>query len=164
MTDPAQRKPEAPRVPVKWEQAGAALAMLLICLITFANVATRYLTNYSFAFTEEFSIFLMVILTLLGASAAFGLDRHIRMTFLVERLPWPWRRRSELAVTLLAMALFGALVVYGFRLTWDDWRFETTSPGMGLPQWIYSIWLPVLSALIDLRLLGHLMRVWRRRA
>lgn len=164
MNEPQHPAREAPRVPVKWEQAGAALAMALICLITFANVITRYLSNYSFAFTEEFSIFLMVVMTFLGASAAFGLDRHIRMTFLTERLPPRWARRAEVVVTLLALALFGTLAGYGFRLTWDDWRFGTTSPGMGLPQWIYSVWLPVLSALIELRLVGHLLRAWRRRA
>jgi TRAP-type C4-dicarboxylate transport system permease small subunit len=162
MTEPLQPASSTPRVPVKWEQAGAALAMALICLITFANVLTRYLSNYSFAFTEEFSIFLMVIMTFLGASAAFGLDRHIRMNFLTERLTPLWARRVELLVTVLAIALFGMLVGYGFRLTWDDWRFDTTSPGMGLPQWIYSVWLPLLSLLIELRLLGHMARVWRR--
>ena len=148
---------------MKWEQAGAALAMALVCLITFANVLARYFTNYSFAFTEEFSTFLMVVMTLLGASAAVGLDRHIRMTFLTDRLPKSWARRVEVAVTLVSLAMFGVLVVYGFRLTMDDWRFETTSPAIGLPQWIYSVWLPVLSGVIELRLLGHLVRVWRRR-
>ena len=80
-----QETPEdQPRVPVKIEEACAALAMALICIITFANVLVRYFTNVSFAFTEEFSIFLMVVLTLFGAAAAFARDRHIRMTFFVE--------------------------------------------------------------------------------
>ena len=63
---------DQPRVPIKIEEACAALAMALICVITFANVLVRYFTNVSFAFTEEFSIFLMVVLTLFGAAAAFA--------------------------------------------------------------------------------------------
>jgi TRAP-type C4-dicarboxylate transport system permease small subunit len=86
------------------------------------------------------------------------------MNFLTERLPRRAARWAELAVTLTALALFGMLAGYGGRLSWDDWHFGTTSPGMGLPQWLYSVWLPVLSALIALRLVGHLLRVWRRRA
>ena len=157
---PATQEP--PRIPVTWERTGAAIAMALLCLITFANVVARYATNYSFAFTEEFSIFLMVVMTLLGASAAVGMDRHIRMTFVTDRLSPRWARWVELAVTVLSLAMFGVLVIYGFRLTLDDWRFETTSPAVGLPQWIYSVWLPVLSGVIVLRLLGRLVRVWRR--
>jgi len=54
--------------------------MALICLITFANVLVRYFTDESFAFTEEFSIFLMVFMTFVGASAAFVRNTHIRVT------------------------------------------------------------------------------------
>ena len=35
----------------------------------------------------------------------------------------------------------------------DDFRFEVTSSSLGLPQWWYSIWLPLLSLAILLRLL-----------
>ena len=41
--------------------------MAALCLITLGNVVARYLTNYSFAFTEEYSIALMVVVTMLGA-------------------------------------------------------------------------------------------------
>ena len=34
-------------------------------------------------------------------------------------------------------------------------------PGIGVPQWWYSIWLPVLSALITLRALGLFIRKGR---
>lgn len=32
---------------------------------------------------------------------------------------------------------------------WDEYRFEVTSPGLGLPTWYYTVWLPILS--LDLR-------------
>ena len=43
--------------------------MALICLITLANVAVRYLTDISFAFTEEISVFLLVFLLAPGSGA-----------------------------------------------------------------------------------------------
>ena len=150
-----------PRVPVTIERALAALAMALLCCITFANVVARYLTNFSFAFTEEYSVFLMVVLTFFGAAAAFATDRHIRMTFLIDRITGPARKRLEQALLLLAAVMFGLLIVYGAYLTLDDWQYETTSPGLGLPQWIYSIWLPILSLVIVLRIFGRIMRFGR---
>ena len=49
--------------------------------------------------------------------------------------------------------MFGILAWHGARMAWDDFRYEVTSPALGLPQWFYSVWLPVLSLLIVLRLL-----------
>lgn len=150
-----------PRVPVKIEEFCAALAMALICCITFANVLVRYFTNASFAFTEEFSIFLMVVLTLFGASAAFVRNQHIRMTFITDRLPRTIARKVEYLVTALCILMFGVMAWYGTFLFWDDWQYDTTSPGVGIPQWIYTIWLPLLSAVILLRLVGRLIRLVR---
>ena len=152
---------ESPRIPVNIEEFFAALAMALICLITFANVLVRYFTDESFAFTEEFSVFLMVVLTFVGASAAFAKNSHIRMSFLVEKLPPRMAHYVEIAVMVAAAVLFSIIVWYGIKLLADDWNFDTTSPGIGIPQWIYTLWLPLLSAVITLRIVGRLMRLTR---
>jgi TRAP-type C4-dicarboxylate transport system permease small subunit len=158
--DQAPAEP-SPRIPVKIEEFCAALAMALVCCITFANVVVRYFTDVSFAFTEEFSIFLMVVLTLFGASAAFVRNQHIRMTFITERLPRNAARTVEYLVMLLSAAMFGVMTWYGTQLFWDDWQYDTTSPGIGIPQWIYTIWLPLLSAVILLRIVGRIARMAR---
>jgi TRAP-type C4-dicarboxylate transport system permease small subunit len=154
---------DCPRFPVKFEEFFAALAMALICLITFANVLVRYFTDESFAFTEEFSVFLMVVLTFFGASAAFAKNVHIRMSFFVDKLPHRVAHRIEIFVMSVALALFAIIAWYGVRLLLDDWNYETTSPGIGLPQWIYTLWLPLLSALIGLRITGRIVRLLRQR-
>jgi TRAP-type C4-dicarboxylate transport system permease small subunit len=151
-----------PRVPIRIEEAAAAAAMALICLITFANVVVRYLTNASFAFTEEISVFLLVVLTLVGAAAAFARDLNIRVLFFVQMLPARPRRALELIGMALSAVLFTLVAWYGWRFFLDDWKYGTTSPGLGIPQWMYSIWLVVLSAAIVARVAGRLWRVWRR--
>jgi len=145
----------ASRVPVTLERALAAICMAALCVITFANVVARYFTNYSFAFTEEYSIFLMVVMTLFGASVAVAADRHIRLTFLVDRLSPGARRITESVVWSATFAMFALLVWYGYRLTYDQWRFEETSPGLGYPQWIYTAWLPGLAVVLALRSAGR---------
>ena len=61
--------------------------MAALGLITLGNVVVRYLTNYSFAFTEEYSIALMVVVTLLGASIAAARNQHMRITWFVDSMP-----------------------------------------------------------------------------
>jgi TRAP-type transport system small permease protein len=129
----AGEPPKTP-VPVTLERAVAAFSMGAICVITFGNVLARYFTNVSFAFTEEYSIFLMVVMTLCGSAVAVAADRHIRITFVTDRLP----RRARAAAAALAwtasLVMFALLVWLGTRLAYDEWRFEVTSPGLGLPQ------------------------------
>ncbi len=155
-TPPAE---DRPRLGTGVEEGIAAIAMAMVCLITFANVLVRYFTSASFAFTEEFSVFLLVVMTLAGASAAFARNRHIRMEFFVAKLGPAGRRRVEALVMLCALALFAVLAFYGTYLFLDDYQYGTTSPGIGVPQWIYTVWLPVFSAVITLRILGRLARL-----
>lgn len=140
-----------------------ALLMATLAAITFANVLVRYFTDRSFAFTEEYSVALMVVLTLVGASAAFAADRHIRMTYFVEKLGPAAQRRIEFLVLVLSLLLFLLVAWYGARLAWDEYRFEVLSPGLGVPQWQYTVTLPVLAAAICLRITGRLVRVARAR-
>ena len=63
------------------EDSLGAIAMGLLAAITFGNVVVRYFTNESFAWSEELSIALMVILTMVAAGAAVARDRHIRIEF-----------------------------------------------------------------------------------
>lgn len=159
--DPPIAPPEPAPVRDTPERALAAFAMAALCLVTFANVAARYLTDVSFAFTEEYSIFLMVVMTFLGASAAVAADRHIRITVLVDRLPAVLRRPAEAAAWLAMLAVFGILAWYGGRLAYDQWRFEETSPALGNPQWLYTVWMPLLSVVAGARVLARLARVVR---
>jgi TRAP-type C4-dicarboxylate transport system permease small subunit len=161
--EPAAANPaDTPRVPIQIDEAVAAAAMALICLITFANVVVRYLTDASFAFTEEFSVFLLVVLTLVGAAGAFARDRNIRVTFFADMLPPPAQRALEVGGLLLTALLFVLVAWYGWRFVADDWKYGTTSPGLGVPQWAYSIWLPLLALAIVARALGRVRRLLRK--
>jgi TRAP-type transport system small permease protein len=147
------------RVPVRIEEALAAAAMAAIFLISFGNVVIRYTTSASFAFTEEFSVFLLVFMTFVGASAAFASNEHIRITFFLGRMPAGLRWLCEMVTLIATTLMFSLILWYGAEVTFDEWKWGETSPGMGNPVWIYTIWLPILSAAILLRVLG---RGWAR--
>lgn len=168
MPDPAEdphiNRSAHVRVPVRIEEALGAAAMAAICLISMGNVIARYLTRTSFAFTEEFSVVLLVFMTFVGASAAFATGEHIRITFFRDRMR-PALRRVADAITLLATtAMFALIVYYGAQVTYDEWFWGETSPGLGNPTWIYTIWLPILALAIIGRVIGRAIAVWRGRA
>jgi len=147
-----------PRIPLAFEEWLTVIVMALLALITFANVLVRYFTDQSFAWTEEISVFLMIVLALVAGSAAFVRHAHIHIEFFVQRLSNNKQRFFAQLSALLCTALFVCLAILSARLVWDDYRYDEVSPGIGVPQWWYSIWLPALSLVIALRLFG----VWLR--
>ncbi|WP_431280578.1 TRAP transporter small permease [Humitalea sp. 24SJ18S-53] len=147
------------RVPLKLEEILMAAAMAAMALITAANVVTRYLTNVSLAFTEEYSVVLMVVVALLGTAVATATGRHIRIGYFIDLLPARGRRNAEAVAMLLTILCFGLLVVFGAKLAWDEYRYEVLSNGLGNPNWWYTGWLPVLSAFVVARAAGRLVRV-----
>jgi TRAP-type C4-dicarboxylate transport system permease small subunit len=147
------------RIPVKIEEILAGIIIGLLALITFANVVVRYLTNFSFAFTEEISIFLMVVMTLVGSSSLMAKSGHLNITYFVDKLTPGARRAARLAATALTGLTFLLLAILGGRMAWDEYRFEVTSPGLGIPTWVYTVWLPILSLVIVGRAAGVMMRI-----
>ncbi|WP_019449291.1 TRAP transporter small permease [Cupriavidus sp. BIS7] len=146
------------RVSPRIEDWIGVIVMLLLVAITFANVVVRYFTDESFAWTEEFSVFLMIVLALVAGSAAVARDRNIRIEFFFERGSAARQKRLAIVSALAVAAMFLALAVLGARITWDEYTFGETSPGIGVPSWWYSVWLPVLSLGITLRALGLALR------
>lgn len=138
--------------PARIERALAALVMAALTLITGANVVMRYCTNVSFAMTEEVSVFLLMVLTLVGAVSAFAEGRHVRITLFVNSLPDTGRKVCNALAWMCNVAMFGMLTWLAALVAWDDYSFEVTSPALGVPQWWYSGWLPLAAAAIVLRL------------
>lgn len=138
----------APRL---FEDRIAVLAMAALCFITLANVLIRYFTDESIAWTEEISGVLMFVMTLLAASSAFARERHIRIETIAEGGSDERRRRLARFAAIGVMVMFLILAVLGMRMAWDEYRYEESSPGIGLPKWWYSIWLPILALVIAAR-------------
>ena len=152
---------EPTRVPLAVEDWATVVIMGLLACITFANVVVRYFTDSSFAWTEEFSVFLMILLAMVAGSAAVARDRHIRIEYFAESGSMARRKRLAQFGALMVAALFFLIAGLSIRVVWDDYRFEETSPGIGVPQWWYSVWLPVVSALITARAIGLFIRQGR---
>ena len=163
----AERDPLAPqenprtRLPLRLEEVLIAAIMAAIALITGANVLTRYTSNMSLAFTEEYSVALMVALAMIGTALAMAGGRHIRIAYFTDLFSPRIRRGLEIGAMLLVVLCFAMLAWYGGRMTWDEWEFEVMSSGLGHPQWLYTIWLPVLALLVIGRALGRITRLAR---
>ncbi len=157
-TSPGAARPDAEPRSLRLEDWLTVFVMAALALITFANVLVRYFTNSSFAWTEEISVFLMIVLALVAGSAAVARDQHIRIEYFAEGGSALRSKRLSMLGAATVALLFGVIAVLSVRVVWDDYSFGETSPGIGVPQWWYSIWLPVFAALITARAVGLFIR------
>jgi TRAP-type transport system small permease protein len=139
----------------------AVACMALLVLITLGNVLTRYFSDQSFAWTEEISVFLMVVMTFSGAASMALRDQHIRIEFLYES--GTNQRQTMLRIFSAAMtAMFFGLLAFLFLLTLlDEIKYAETTMGLGIPRWWFTVWLPPLCTLIAFRALQY---AWRTRS
>src|SRR5699024_12546572 len=112
--------PKKPKTRI--ETALAVFSLVAICVISLANVIVRYTTQASFAFTEESSVFLMVVLTLAGGAMAARTNENIRISFLehkVGSVGWrilytlKWMMRIIVVVAITCYA--GSLALHEFK-------------------------------------------------
>ncbi|AHC48079.1 TRAP transporter small permease [Achromobacter xylosoxidans] len=157
---PAEADP-AVKVPLAIEDWLAVILLAALAIITFLNVLVRYFTDQSFAWTEEISVFLLIVLTMAGGSVAFVRNHHIRIEILADNGSPRRQRIMALIANFCVLAFFVLLTVLSIKLVSDEFVYEETSPAIGVPTWWYSIWLPVMAAAISLRTLGTLRRLWR---
>jgi len=135
----------------------ATLALIAICLISLGNVIVRYATDASFAFTEEFSVFFLVLLTFAGAAVAARHNQHIRIELIEHHLPQSMLKVVYVLQWLAGMVVLGITTWYGAIFALEEYQWESLSPGLGLRNWIYVVWLPLMAAAIMIRLTQNLI-------
>ncbi|WP_035273490.1 TRAP transporter small permease [Desulfogranum japonicum] len=134
------------------EVLGASL-LAAMAILAFANVVTRYIFEYPLAFTEELEVNALVWLTLFGTSLAFKRKHHLRLLFFQDKLPDAIRRLLNTLIGLAGMGLFASLGYLGYQQLLDERILEITSESLNLPQWMYTVCIPVGCTLIVIRLL-----------
>lgn len=152
MDDDATQRPARTR---RWrpEDVVATGCMALLVAITFANVVVRYLTDRSFAWTEELSVALMVVLVFAGAASAASRDAHLRVE-VVYVGGGTARRRALRRLAAAATALaFGALALLFARTGLDEWRWGETMAAIDWPRWALTGPIAALCALVAWRAL-----------
>jgi TRAP-type C4-dicarboxylate transport system permease small subunit len=153
--------------PLQWlvmhlEEALCAALFAAMAIITFANIITRYLLKYSFAFTEELVVSFFVWLTLLGTAIAFREGAHLGFTFITERLPRGAQRALLWLSALMSAVLFAFLIYFSVRQVGEEILLGITSSGIGVPQWWYTIGVPVWSVLVICRIFQGARRADRK--
>jgi TRAP-type C4-dicarboxylate transport system permease small subunit len=136
----------------------STLSTLLLMLLTTADAGGRYLFNRPITGAYEISTtYLMIAAVFLGMAYGYNQGAHIRVTFLMDRVP----RGVKLVVNHVVQ---GVSIIYGVMLVIAAWQqtLRTVDTGMNLssveiPQWpaygvvTVGLFFMALSMLLDMR-------------
>src|SRR3974390_2845693 len=98
------------------------LALVLISAVIPYAVFTRYVLNSAASWPEPLAILLTIVLTFIGAAAAYRLNLHMNVGYFAGKLPPTGRRLLDLLVQLLMAAIALFMIVWGERLVEVTWH------------------------------------------
>jgi TRAP-type C4-dicarboxylate transport system permease small subunit len=100
---------------------GGAALILIAAVIPYA-VFTRYVLNSAASWPEPLAILLTIVLTFVGAAAAYRFNLHMNVSYFADKLPAPWRGLLDLLVQLLMALIAIFMIVWGERLVEVTWH------------------------------------------
>ncbi|WP_155801418.1 MULTISPECIES: TRAP transporter small permease [Jonquetella] len=85
-------------------------------IIVFAQVFCRFVLKGALPWSEEASRYIMIWLSMLGASIGLRHGAHVGVEALVNVLSPKLRRAVHMLTCLISLGFSGAVVCYGYRL------------------------------------------------
>src|SRR5476651_1504784 len=90
-------------------------ALVLISAIMPWAVFTRYVLNSAASWPEPLAVLLTIVLTFIGAAAAYRLNLHMNVSYFADKLPAPYRGLLDLLVQLLMALIALFMIIWGMQ-------------------------------------------------
>src|ERR1700743_582391 len=98
------------------------IALVLISAVIPWAVFTRYVLNSAASWPEPLAILLTIVLTFIGAAAAYRLNLHMNISYFADKLPPLPRRLLDLFVQLMMAMIALFMVIWGEKLVEVTWH------------------------------------------
>ncbi len=144
------------------EELVGSIMVFVMVSVAFVNVVVRYLTSYSFSFTEELEVNLFVWCVMFGTSMAFKQGANLSLTMFYELCPKSVRKLFFILSTIATLAFFCVLGYMGYLEVLDEIALGVTTESLAIPVYFYTIATPLVSALIVIRILEAAMATLRK--
>lgn len=115
----------------------SAFLVGILAIAVFYDVVARYVFHAPTIWANEISIYILQFIVFF----TFGLlqleGKHLRVTFIIERLQGTSRKIMESLSTILILPYAYVLVVYGYKFTANAHQLQLASPTLlEVPLWI----------------------------
>lgn len=108
---------------------GALASVLLLALLALmtVEVVARYAFGRSTLMADEYGGYAMTWMTMLGAVHLLRADRHLTMTWVLDKMSPAGRNAAGLVAALVGLGISVVFLYATATLVWTSWRFHTKS-------------------------------------
>jgi TRAP-type C4-dicarboxylate transport system permease small subunit len=133
------------------------LAMGLLVIDVLWGVVSRFVLGAQSRYTEELATMLLIWVSLLGASLAYGSGQHLGVDYFVGKLHPDAQGFMRIVVALVVIAFAGSVMVYGGTILFGQTLASgQVSPAMGLKMGYVYLVVPISGVLFILESLSML--------
>lgn len=140
------------KIDSRFEEVFCVTGLSIMATVIFAQVILRVFFEAALHGAEEIAVYGMVTAIYLGCSLAIRERAHIRITFLVEKLP----RKGQVFCIVLADLIWMAFVILLLKesITWIQLliQFDYISPALGINQKFPQSIVPLALCLMIFRM------------
>lgn len=149
--------------PINFESVIVALVMIVMLILVFVGVISRYVLHFSFSFTEELVCAGFVLLSTMGGALASKEKSHYTLD-LVTGLMKPKTKKIFMIIdTALTCAAAGVLLYTGIQMVQSQMKIGSVSIALKVPSWVYGVFVPFGLLFLLLRSIQVIANILRGR-
>ena len=148
----------------EFEKIVTSVILIFVTILTFANVCVRYLTTSQFAWSEELTINLFVLLIMMGCGLSARDGSLISLSLVFDRLGVKGKKIFVSIITVAICAFCGILLKTGIDKVMTQMANGKKTPSLLLPEWMFTIFLPIGAVFLILHTIEYCIDVWTNNA
>ncbi|MEI8190030.1 MAG: TRAP transporter small permease [candidate division NC10 bacterium] len=118
----------------------------VLCVVVFGEVVARYLFNHPFFWSDEVTVYAFTWVAFLGSALALRDNRHIGISFFVEKLPSGAQGVLGILADTIVLAFLGLFLVQSVQFC--RMNHSVASISLQIPLSFVSASLVVMNALM----------------
>ena len=127
------------------------ICTVVMTVLVFANVLSRYVFHNSLSFSEEITTYLFVLLSLMGTAIAARRRAHLGLSILTDAVSPGVRKALHVAGFAIGALFSAALFYYGILMVINQYNLGMQTSAMQWPEWIYATFIPFGAFFVTIR-------------
>ncbi len=136
-----------------------SIMLVVMLVLAILQVFSRYVLKAPAIYTEETLRFVMIWMGFLGSAYAFGLDQHLRLVFMTDRLKGN-TKRLLLTVNGLIVIFFSMIILLMGGIQMVQSGMSQISPILNIKMGYVFLILPIGAVLITLLQGVNIIQIW----
>ena len=134
----------------------AATALIIFASLTILQVVLRKVFNNPLSWSEELARYLFIWFVFLSGSYAVKFQKHVKLSFFIDRLKKPFNMYFQLVALILWLLFLFFLNVYSIKVVSFIYSTGQTSSANNIPMYLIYLSLTVGSILMTIRVITHI--------